>query len=39
MINKRSRIFIAGHKGLLGSSLLKLLKKKFKNVIFIEKKN
>ena len=39
MINKRSRIFIAGHKGLLGSSLLKLLKKKkFKNLIFIEKK-
>ena len=39
MISKRSRIFIAGHKGLLGSSLLRILKKKkFKNLIFIEKK-
>ena len=39
MISKNSRIFIAGHKGLLGSSVLRILKKKkFKNLIFIEKK-
>lgn len=39
MISKNSRIFIAGHKGLLGSSVLRILrKKKYKNLIFIEKK-
>ncbi len=35
MLNKNSRIFIAGHKGLVGSSIYNLLKKKkFKNIIF-----
>ena len=34
-----SRIFIAGHKGLVGSSILQYLKKKkFKNIFVIEKK-
>lgn len=39
MISKKSKIFITGHKGMLGSSILRLLnKKKFRNLIFIEKK-
>lgn len=34
MINKNSRIFIAGHRGMVGSAILDLLKKKnFKNLI------
>ena len=34
------KIFIAGHKGLVGSSVLKLLKKKgYKNLLFKESKN
>ena len=38
-MNKNDHIFIAGHKGLVGSSVLKLLKEKgFKNLITIEKK-
>ena len=40
MINNQSRIFIAGHKGMLGSSILRILRKKgYKNLITIEKKN
>ena len=39
MINKNSKIFIAGHNGLVGSSILRLLKKKgFKNIIVASKK-
>ena len=39
MINIYSKIFIAGHKGMLGSSILRILKKKgYKNLITIEKK-
>lgn len=39
MINIRSKIFIAGHKGMLGSSLLRTFKKKgYKNLITVEKK-
>ena len=39
MINTQSKIFIAGHKGMLGSSILKFLKKKkYKNLITIERK-
>lgn len=39
MINKNSKIFITGHKGLVGSSVLNKLKKEgFKNLIIIEKK-
>ena len=38
MINIHSKIFIAGHKGVLGSSILRTLKKKgYKNLITVEK--
>ena len=33
-MNNKSRIFLAGHKGLVGSAILRLLKKKnYKNII------
>ena len=39
MINKNSKIYVAGHKGLLGSSVLRILKKKkFNNIIIADKK-
>ena len=39
MINTKSRIFIAGHKGMLGSSILRKFKKKgYKKLIIIDKK-
>ena len=39
MINIHSKIFIAGNKGMLGSSILRRLKKKgYKNLITVEKK-
>jgi len=39
MINKNSKIYVAGHKGLVGSAILKKLKeKKYKNIITIERK-
>ena len=39
MINVKSKIFIAGHKGMLGSSIVRVLKKKrYKNLITIDKK-
>ena len=39
MINKKSRIYIAGHKGLVGSAILrKLISKGYKNVILRTKK-
>ena len=39
MINKNCKIFLAGHKGHLGSAILKKLKKyNYKNIITIEKK-
>ena len=39
MINIHSKIFIAGHKGMLGSSLLRVLSKNgYKNLITIDKK-
>ena len=38
-MNLNSKIFISGHKGLVGSSILLFLKKKkFKKIFFIEKK-
>lgn len=38
-MNKNSKIYIAGHKGLVGSALVRLLKKKhYENLILIEKK-
>ena len=39
MINKNDHIFIAGHNGLVGSSVLKKLKDQgFKNLITVDKK-
>ena len=39
MINKNSKIFVAGHKGMVGSAILRKLKKKgFSIIIFVEKK-
>ena len=39
MINKKSKIFIAGHKGMVGSAILRKLKSKgFSKIIFCEKK-
>ena len=39
MINSNSKIYVAGHKGLVGSAILRKLKiKGFKNVIFRSKK-
>ena len=39
MINKNSKIFVAGHNGLVGSAIVrKLLDNKFKKVIFEENK-
>jgi len=38
-LNKKSKIFIAGHKGMVGSSVLRFFKKKkYKNLITKEKK-
>jgi len=40
MINIHSKIFIAGHKGMLGSSIWRTFKKSgYKNLITVEKKN
>tara|TARA_B100000963_G_scaffold28195_1_gene20861 strand:+ start:3092 stop:4033 length:942 start_codon:yes stop_codon:yes gene_type:complete len=40
MININSKVFIAGHNGMLGSSILRELKKKgYKKLITIDKKN
>ncbi len=40
MINFNSRIFVAGHNGMLGSSILRVFKKKgYKNLIIVDKKN
>tara|TARA_B100000795_G_scaffold107227_1_gene79212 strand:+ start:376 stop:1329 length:954 start_codon:yes stop_codon:yes gene_type:complete len=39
MINKNSKIFIAGHNGLVGNAVLRKLKsKKYKNLLFADKK-
>ena len=38
MINIYSKIFVAGHKGMVGSSILRILKKGYKNLITIDKK-
>ena len=38
-MNRKSKIFLAGHKGLVGSAIYQVLKKKkFKNIITIDKK-
>ena len=38
MISKNSKIFLAGHKGMIGSAIYKKLKKKYKRIITIDKK-
>lgn len=39
MINKKSKIFVTGHKGLVGSAIVRQLKKKgYKNIIVAERK-
>ena len=38
MISKNSKIFLAGHNGMIGSAIYKKLKKKYKNIITIDKK-
>ena len=39
MLNKNSKIFIAGHNGMVGSAVLRKLKKNnYKNIIIVEKK-
>ena len=39
MLSKKSKIFIAGHKGMVGSSIYKKLKKKgYKNLLLADKK-
>ena len=39
MINKHSKIFITGHKGLVGSSVYSLLEKKgYKNLIIAKER-
>ena len=40
MININSKIYIAGHNGMLGSSILRKLRSKgYKNIIVVNKKN
>ena len=40
MIKLSSKIYIAGHKGLVGSAILRKLKQKgYKNIIFSDRKN
>ena len=39
MINKKSKIFVAGHKGMVGSAILRKLEEKgYKNIITVDKK-
>ena len=39
LVNKKSKIFVAGHRGMVGSAILRYLKKKkYKNIITIDKK-
>jgi GDP-L-fucose synthase len=39
VINKKSKIFVAGHNGMIGSAILRALKLKgYKNIFFIDKK-
>ena len=39
MLSKKTKIFLAGHKGMVGSSILKKLKKSgYKNILLADKK-
>ena len=40
MINLQSKIYVAGHKGLVGSAIVRQLKKEgYKKIIFSERSN
>ena len=40
MINKKNRIFVTGHKGLVGSAVVRRLSYfGYKNIITVDKKN
>lgn len=40
MINSNSKIYIAGHRGLVGSAILKkLIQKRYKNILVVDRKN
>ena len=39
MINKNSKIFLAGHKGMIGSAILRKLKSDKYNKIYYRNKN
>ena len=40
MINKNSKIFVAGHKGLVGSAIIrKLISEGYKNILFEKRKH
>jgi len=39
MINLKSKIYVAGHKGLVGSAIIRKLKKKGYKNIFLNLKN
>ena len=39
-LNKKSKIFLAGHNGMVGSSILRIFKKKgYKNIFFKDRKS
>ena len=38
MISKNSKIFLAGHNGMIGSAIYRKLKKKYKNIITVDRK-
>ena len=38
MINKKSKIFVAGHKGMVGSAIIRKLKKKAFQKLYLQKK-
>ena len=38
MLSKKVKIFVAGHNGMVGSSIIQSLKEKFKKIITISKK-
>ena len=39
MLNKKAKIFIAGHKGMVGSSIHRKLKKTgYKNLLLVDKR-
>tara|TARA_Y100000591_G_C21730629_1_gene643877 strand:- start:374 stop:496 length:123 start_codon:yes stop_codon:yes gene_type:complete len=40
MIKKNSKIFVAGHNGLVGSAVVRMLKNKgYTNILTVKKKN